>query len=142
MIDTEVLILVKNSAQQELHTARRAIEILSNEEAERQDCKSAYQIIDTVRRHTQGYYIRYHTRGPITAAARALLPQVRVFLSHWLLVDEASQLTESATVAVMSRCFPSLRKVVLFGDPNRIRPFGFKKLTELQHGSFGHSRRI
>ena len=114
----------------ELHLARRAVVALNDDESETDDFKHAYRRFDNAWRHVQEYYILHEARGLIMTAATAMSPQIRVFRPHWLLIDEASQLTESATVAVISRFFSSLCKLVLLGDPKQRFPFCLAHLSE------------
>ena len=62
-------------------------------------------------------------------AAIAMTPQIRAFRPHFIIIDEASQLTEVATVAVIKRV-STITKAVLMGDPKQIDLFSFDQKIE------------
>ena len=126
----EAMHLDEETVLRDIHLARRIIEQLNDGETEPDDFKRAYRRFDKAWREVQEFYIQRNARGLIMTAATALSPHLRAFRPHWVIVDEASQLTESATVAVISRFASSLCKVVLLGDPKQRFPFGFEGITE------------
>ncbi|KAF6227424.1 hypothetical protein HO133_008868 [Letharia lupina] len=85
---------------------------------------------DKVWEDTQEYYIRTQALGIIVTAATAMTKMLRVFRPQQIIVNEASQLTEFATVAVVSRFFENLRKVLIVGDPCQKKPFVLNQNSE------------
>lgn len=79
---------------------------------------------------TQEYDIRTQARGIIVTAATAMTMMLRVFRPQQSRVNEASQLTEFATVAVVSRFFENLRKVLIVRDPCQKKPFVLNQNSE------------
>ena len=79
--------------------------------------KRIYEQFDKVWEDTQEYDIRTQALGIIVTAATAMTKMLRVFRPQQSIVNEASQLTEFATVAVVSRFLENLRKVLIVGDP-------------------------
>ena len=126
----EAMHLDEETVLRDIDLARRTIEQLNDGETEPDDFRRAYRRFDKAWREVQEFYIQRNARGLIMTAATALSPHLRAFQPHWVIVDEASELTESATVAVISRFAPSLCKVVLLGDPKQRFPFGLDELTE------------
>ena len=71
----------------------------------------------------QEYYITHHADGIIVTAATALAKILRGFQPETLIMDETSQLTEHAAVAVISRFSDRLDKVCLLGDAKQTSLF-------------------
>lgn len=116
-----------------LNQARLSLEHLNVGEHKAEDFQKACKAFDKVWTNTQEFYINNHARGIITTAASALNAILRYYRPRRLIVDEASQLTEYATVAVMSRFGDSITKTLIVGDPKQNRPF--KLDTDSEFGS-------
>ena len=114
---------------EQLERAQETVECLNQVEVEREAMTSAFKHFDKVWRNLQEYYIRTKARGLMMTAPTAMISQMRAFRPHFIIIDEASRLTEAATVAVMGR-FPTATKDILMGDPKQIDPFGFLEKTE------------
>ena len=75
----------------------------------------------------QEFYIQHHAEGIIVTATTAMARLLRKFRPAILLMDETSQLTEAAAVAVIARFFDRLDKVNLLGDTKQTGPFDNSK---------------
>ena len=90
---------------------------------EAEEIQNTRKIFDKIWTKTREFYIKNHARGIITTAASALNAILRCFTPRRLTVDEASQLTEYANIAVMARFINSQTKILIVGDIKQKDPF-------------------
>ena len=100
----------------QLGTAQLLVENLNVEGVDLEDYRSTYKAFDSAYFSAREYYIRYHARGVICTAATGNGKMFRYFNPVTLVIDEASQMTEALAVASISRCFRTVRKVILVGS--------------------------
>ena len=84
------------------------------------------------------YYIGKSTRVVFVTAATSTIRYLKEFHPVTVVMDEASQMTETNTVTVVAQFFPSIQKVILVGDLKQNKPFvgsftqnEFAKTTEI-----------
>ena len=82
-----------------------------------EELKLASRDFDKAWTKTQEYYVKNSTRGIISTASAALNAILRSYKPRRLIVNEASQLTEYAAVAVMARFEDSLSKTLIENNP-------------------------
>ncbi|KAF6232323.1 hypothetical protein HO173_009428 [Letharia columbiana] len=113
----------------DLNVTQLALDHFSWEE-DVDEWKRIYKQFDKVWEDTQEYYIRTQACGIIVTAATAMTKMLRVFRPQQFIVGEGSQFTEFVTVAVISRFFDNLRKVLIVGDPCQKKPFVLNQNSE------------
>ena len=85
------------------------------------------------------HYLTNHARAVMVTAATSLHRILSCFHPVCLIIDEASQIKEHTTVAVISQHFKKLRKITIIGDlaqlgtlePEPEPPSEFSLQTEL-----------
>ena len=82
-----------------------------------------YKSFDKIWLTTCEWYIPNRTRGILPIVATAVHPLLRSFSPRCAIFDEASQIVEAATVAVLGRYGHSIKKAILVGDIKQNAPF-------------------
>ena len=93
--------------------------------------KKVCKEFDCLWEDVQEYYIQHHAQGILVTAATAVTKYLRFYKPTYVIVNEASKLTEHQTVAVLSRFYDCLRKVVLVGDDLQGKPFQVETNSEM-----------
>ena len=119
--DPAILNTVEGNHLRSLHAARLALERLKLPEASDEDHTLLYKNFDRQWQGTREFFIKFRAKGIITTSATALQPLLRTFKPQCVIFDEASQLLEASTVAVIGKFFERISKIL--GEVNQRQPF-------------------
>ena len=93
--------------------------------------KKVCKEFDCLWEDVQEYYIQHYARGILVTAATAVTKYLQYYKPTYVIVDEASKLTEHQNFAVLSRFYDRLRKVVLVGDDLQGKSFQVETNSEM-----------
>ena len=113
-----------------LNTATLAVADLNQVDSDPNDYTNVYKWFDCAYFDARQHYITYHARDIICAAATATSKMFRYCKPVTLLIEEASQVTETLAIVNIFRNFARMQKVVLVGDVHQNAPFTLPTLSE------------
>lgn len=97
--------------------------VIGNAEEELNRIRAAHHRCERCFFNVCRYYIGKITRVIFVTAATSTIRLLKDFQPTTIVVDEASQMTETNTVTIAAQFFSSLQKIVLVGDLKQNSPF-------------------
>jgi hypothetical protein len=97
--------------------------VLGNQEDEEDNVKKAQKMFDKAWFEVAKYYVNNTAKVIFVTAGTCTTRSLKGFSLSTIIIDEASQMTEVASVSVIATFFHSVKKVILAGDLQQNHPF-------------------